>query len=107
MEKENRQLRTRELNGTSCGGPRSICGRYQLVSSRFQFVEDHRGAFDVKRLCRMLQVSRSGFYRWLAAADTRAAQARADTELAVRIAQIHQRARPGRLRCGTAMPQLR
>lgn len=37
----------------------------------------------------MLQVSRSGFYRWLDGADARAARARADVELAERIAQIH------------------
>jgi transposase InsO family protein len=60
------------------------------VSSRFQFVDDHRGAFGVKQLCRMLQVSRSGFYRWLAAADARAARARADAQLAERIAENHQ-----------------
>ncbi|MFJ8027616.1 hypothetical protein [Streptomyces sp. NPDC096311] len=42
------------------------------MSSRFQFVEDHRGAFGVKRLCRILAVSRSGFYRWLAGASARA-----------------------------------
>jgi transposase InsO family protein len=60
------------------------------VSSRFQFVDDHRGALGVKRLCRMLQVSRSGFYRWLAGTDARAARARADAELAERIAQIHE-----------------
>jgi transposase InsO family protein len=59
------------------------------VSSRFQFVEDHRGAFGVKRLCRMLRVSRSGFYRWSAAADSRAERARADAELAGQIARIH------------------
>jgi transposase InsO family protein len=59
------------------------------VSSRFQFVDDHRGAFGVKRLCWMLQVSRSGFYRWLAGADARAARVEADAELAERIAQIH------------------
>ncbi|MEV6841527.1 IS3 family transposase [Streptomyces sp. NPDC051133] len=59
------------------------------MSSRFQFVEDHRGAFGVNRQCRMLQVSRPGFYRWLAGADARAARARADTERAERIAEIH------------------
>lgn len=59
------------------------------MSSRFQFVDDHRGAFGVKRLCRMLHVSRSGFYRWLAGADARAARAQADAELAERIAEIH------------------
>ncbi|WP_420717223.1 hypothetical protein [Streptomyces sp. H27-G5] len=42
------------------------------MSSRFQFVDDHRGAFGVKRLCRILRVSRSGFYRHLAGADARA-----------------------------------
>jgi transposase InsO family protein len=59
------------------------------VSSRFQFVDDHRGAFGVKRLCRMLHLSRSGFYRWLAGADARAGRVRADAELAERIGEIH------------------
>jgi hypothetical protein len=59
------------------------------VSSRFQFVDDHRGAFGVKRLCRILTVSRSGFYRWLAGAGARAERARADTELAECITDIH------------------
>ncbi|MEU0730642.1 IS3 family transposase [Streptomyces sp. NPDC006140] len=56
------------------------------MHSRFQFVDDHRGACGVKRLCRILAVSRSGFYRWLAGADARA---RADAELAGRITEIH------------------
>jgi transposase InsO family protein len=57
--------------------------------SRFQFVADHASAFGVKRLCRVLAVSRSGFYRWRAAAQVRAARAQADTELAMRIRTIH------------------
>jgi transposase InsO family protein len=57
--------------------------------SRFQFVADHRDAFGVKRLCRVLEVSRSGFYRWLAAASARAARAAADAVLAAEITQIH------------------
>ena len=57
--------------------------------SRFQFVADHRDAFGVKRLCRVLAVSRSGFYRWLAAAATRAARAAADADLAAKIKKIH------------------
>ncbi|MBO3753255.1 transposase, partial [Streptosporangiaceae bacterium NEAU-GS5] len=57
--------------------------------SRFQFVADHRDTFGVKRLCRVLEVSRSGFYRWLAAAPARAARAAADTLLAGQIAKIH------------------
>ncbi|WKK21351.1 IS3 family transposase [Streptomyces olivoreticuli] len=95
MEKENRQLRARvkelELEREILRrAAKYFGGRDQLVSSRFQFVDDHRGAFGVKRLCRMLQVSRSGFYRWLAGADARAARARADAGLAERITRIHE-----------------
>lgn len=57
--------------------------------SRFQFVEDHRDAFGVKRLCRVLKVSRSGFYRWIKAAPARAERAAADAALAEEIKQIH------------------
>ncbi len=57
--------------------------------SRFQFVADHRDAFGVKRLCRVLAVSRSGFYRWAGAAAARSARAAADAALAERIRRIH------------------
>jgi putative transposase len=33
--------------------------------SRFRFVSEHRDAYGVKRLCGVLQVSRSGFYAWV------------------------------------------
>ena len=57
--------------------------------SRFQFVEDHHRAYGVKRLCRILEVSRSGFYRWRAAGPARAEREHADRELAVCIKRIH------------------
>lgn len=57
--------------------------------SRFQFVDDHRHAFEVKRLCELVEVTRSSFYAWLAAAPARAARAAADTALAERIRVIH------------------
>ena len=53
--------------------------------NRFQFVADHADAFGVKRLCRVLGVARSSFYRWRSAAASRAARARAETELVARI----------------------
>jgi transposase InsO family protein len=31
---------------------------------RFQFVDDHRDAFPVSRMCKVLEVSRSGYYAW-------------------------------------------
>ena len=58
--------------------------------SRFPFVTDHRHAFEVKRLCEIVEVARSSFYPWLGAAPTRAARAAADAQLADRIRQVHQ-----------------
>ncbi len=48
------------------------------MSSHFQFVDDHCDTFPVKWLCQILEVSRSGFYRWRAAAPARDARASAD-----------------------------
>jgi transposase InsO family protein len=57
--------------------------------TRFQFVADHRHAFEVKRLCSTVEVSRSSFYAWEAGADGRAARAQADRELVERIRTVH------------------
>ena len=56
---------------------------------RFRFVEDHRGVYDVKRMCSLVDVPRSSFYAW-AAGPTTAAQARqaVDAELATVIEQV-------------------
>jgi transposase InsO family protein len=32
--------------------------------SRFRFVQDHRDRYPVKRLCQLVEVSRTGFYAW-------------------------------------------
>ena len=34
--------------------------------SRFQFVEDHKHVWGVKRLCEVIDVARSSFYAWAA-----------------------------------------
>lgn len=57
--------------------------------SRFQFVADHQHAFEVKRLCELVQIERSSFYAWQAAAPTRGARAASDAELAQRIREVH------------------
>jgi transposase InsO family protein len=57
--------------------------------NRFQFVEDHKDTFGVKRLCRVLEIARSSYYRWRNAAAARLARRKADQELAARIRTIH------------------
>jgi transposase InsO family protein len=57
--------------------------------SRFQFVDDLRDTFGVKRLCRVVEVSRSGYYRWRAAAGARVERALSDAELTGKIREIH------------------
>jgi transposase InsO family protein len=59
--------------------------------SRFRFVEDHQDAYSVKRLCELVEVSRSGFYAWR---DRPASRHEAgDVELLVEIRAIHERSR--------------
>lgn len=57
--------------------------------TRFQFVADHQHAFEVKRMCELVEVERSSFYAWCAAAPAREARAAADAELAEKIQAIH------------------
>ena len=57
--------------------------------SRFQFVADNSATFEVKRLCELVEITRSSYYAWLKATPARAARAVADAELTERIRGIH------------------
>lgn len=59
--------------------------------SRFRFVSDHRDVYGVKRLCRVLEVSRSGFYAWTSRPPSN--RTVRDAELTELIAEVHQRSR--------------
>jgi hypothetical protein len=63
--------------------------------TRFQFVADHRDAFEVKRMCEVIEVNRSSFYAWDAAADARSERAQADERLASRIRVVQDPAQGG------------
>ncbi|MGW5211120.1 IS3 family transposase [Streptomyces sp. NPDC004051] len=65
-----------------------FAGGDELVS-RFQFVADHRDAFGVKRLCEVLDLNRSSYYKWLAGAAGRVARQREDRLLAEKIRRVH------------------
>ena len=56
--------------------------------SRFQFVADHRHAFEVKRLCQSVEVARSAYYAWNKAAPGRAQRAARDAALAAQIKAV-------------------
>ena len=57
--------------------------------NRFQFVADHQDTFEVKRLCEVIEISRSSFYAWQAAAEARQCRADADAALLERIRAVH------------------
>ncbi|MFE7648431.1 IS3 family transposase [Streptomyces phaeoluteigriseus] len=63
--------------------------RDELGRSRFQFVDDHRDTYEVKRLCQVLDVNRSSYYKWLAGAQARAARQHRDRILAEEIREVH------------------
>ncbi|MGW6027045.1 IS3 family transposase [Streptomyces sp. NPDC055099] len=66
-----------------------FAGGDELVISRFQFVDDHRNTYEVKRLCHVLDVNRSSYYKWLAGAEARATRQREDRILAEEIREVH------------------
>ncbi len=57
--------------------------------NRFQFVDDHQVTYGVKRLCRVLEVARSSYYRWRATRAARAERAAAQDVLVAQIRKIH------------------
>jgi hypothetical protein len=59
------------------------------AAGRSRFVDDHRGAYGVKRICRVLEIDRSSYYDQLAGAAAREARDLADNEHAKEIAAIH------------------
>lgn len=58
---------------------------------RFDFIHSNRETFEVSRMCVVLEVSRSGYYRWV---NSRASERRkADEELLEEIKEIHEASR--------------
>lgn len=58
---------------------------------RYAFIQDHRGEFPVLAMCRVLEVSRSGFYGWLQrGGDTQSSEDRA---LLVKIKEVFRTSR--------------
>jgi putative transposase len=64
------------------------CG---TTKEKFRFIERHRDAFGIKRLCNHLNVSRSGYYDWLRRGESK--RSRSDKQLLVKIRSIFERSR--------------
>jgi transposase InsO family protein len=60
-----------------------------VKTHRWDFVSTHAGAFGVQRICRVLQGSRSGYYRWIAGAKARTERRAADEALVAEIREVH------------------
>ena len=58
---------------------------------RFVFIDAEKATYPVRTLCRVLEVSRSGFYAWVG--RTPSARQKADELLAVKIAAVHKQSR--------------
>ncbi|WP_345376834.1 IS3 family transposase, partial [Promicromonospora umidemergens] len=65
-----------------------FAGGDELVN-RFQFVADHLDTFEVKRMCVVLGINRSSYYKWVAGAAKRAVRQAADQALAEQIRAVH------------------
>ncbi|WP_267717247.1 IS3 family transposase [Streptomyces sp. CoH17] len=59
------------------------------MTGRWDFISLHRADFGVQRICRVLGVSRSGYYRWTAGAVARAERRADDDALVAEIRQIY------------------
>ena len=64
-----------------------------MRSRRWDFISTHAEEFGVQRLCRVLQVSRSGYYRWQAGTQARTERQAADEDLMAEIREIHAESR--------------
>lgn len=59
------------------------------MTHRYRFISAHRAVYGIQRLCRVLNVARSGFYAWLGREPARQARAEAEAELVETIREIH------------------
>ena len=52
---------------------------------KFRFISDHWGAFKVGRMCKLLNVSRSGYHAWLKRPESRRKRENRDLEAKIRV----------------------
>ena len=55
---------------------------------RFQFVYDHRTEYSVRRMCHVLKLNRSSFYKWVSTCEKRRVKMYSDGLICARITTI-------------------
>ncbi|MCJ7858950.1 IS3 family transposase [Corynebacterium kalidii] len=85
LERENHRLREeRDILRKAA----KYFGRRDDLVSRFRFVDDFRTEYSVKRLCEVLMLNRSSYYKWKSSASRRRERLVADAALGARIRAI-------------------
>ncbi|MET8419565.1 IS3 family transposase [Streptomyces sp. NPDC005134] len=75
--------------GDPASGGRLFREGDEVKTRRWDFVSTYAETFGIQRICRVLQVSRSGYYRWIAGAEARQERQAADDALTAEIREIH------------------
>ncbi|MFD9339654.1 IS3 family transposase [Streptomyces sp. NPDC060028] len=75
--------------GDPAPGSRVFRAGDEVRTAAWDFVSAHAEMFGIKRICRVLEVSRSGYYRWIAGAQARAERQGAEDALVEEIREIH------------------
>ncbi|MGR8009318.1 IS3 family transposase [Streptomyces hypolithicus] len=75
--------------GDPATGSRLFCPGDEVKTAAWDFISAHAEMFGIKRICRVLEVSRSGYYRWIAGAQTRAVRQATEDALVEEIREIH------------------
>ena len=60
-----------------------------MKTAAWDFISAHAERFGIKRICQVLEVSRSGHYRWIAGTKARAARQAEEDALVQEIREIH------------------
>ncbi|MCX4429197.1 IS3 family transposase [Streptomyces mirabilis] len=94
LRAENARLAKAEKGmAAGAGDPASGSGVFrpgdEVKTAAWDFVSAHAEMFGIKRICRVLEVSRSGYYRWIAGAEARAGRQFEEDALVEEIREIH------------------
>ncbi|UXY32898.1 IS3 family transposase [Streptomyces sp. HUAS TT20] len=94
LRAENQRLLKAE-KGVAAGagdlvpGSRLFRSGGEVSPRRWDFISDHRAGFGVKRICQVLGVSRSGYYRHQATTQARAARQAEQAAAVAEIREVH------------------